>query len=84
MSRVDAPIFMRSLLKPTLLLFLILAPAALHAAPNRVQQPLTVKEVPSLRGYPGERWEANRVGSLHGFDIDKYTRLVEQRNHRDW
>lgn len=58
--------------------------AALQAAPTRVQSPLTVTEVPELRGYLGERWNANRAGSLHGFDIDRYTRLVEQRNHRDW
>ena len=56
----------------------------LQAAPTRVQSPLTVNEVPELRGYLGERWEANRTGSLHGFDIDKYTRLVEERHHRDW
>lgn len=54
------------------------------AAPSRVEQALTVKEVPELRGYLGERWEANRKGSLQGFDIERYVRLVEVRNHRDW
>ncbi|MCB1131075.1 MAG: glycoside hydrolase family 127 protein, partial [Verrucomicrobiae bacterium] len=54
------------------------------AAPTRVQQPLTVNEVPALRGYVGERWEANRAHYLHDFDIDHYVRLVEARSHRDW
>lgn len=56
----------------------------LAEAPSRVQQTLTVSEVPELRGYLGERWEANRRGSLHEFDIDRYVQLVEKRTHRDW
>lgn len=56
----------------------------LAEARSRVQQTLTVSEVPELRGYLGDRWEANRRGSLHGFDIDHYVGLVEQRTHRDW
>lgn len=51
---------------------------------SRVQQPLTVNEVPELRGYLGERWQANRAGSIEGFDIEKYVRLVEERKHYDW
>lgn len=58
--------------------------AVLSAAPTRVQKPLTIHEVPELRGYVGERWEANRARYLHDFDIEHYVRLVEQRNHRDW
>ena len=64
------------------LVFIALQPAS--ALPSRVQQPLKVNEVPELRGYLGERWEANRTGSLHGFDIGRYVRLVEVRNHRAW
>ncbi|MCA9241292.1 MAG: glycoside hydrolase family 127 protein [Planctomycetales bacterium] len=66
------------------LLTLSLASVTLGEAQSRVQQTLTVNEVPELRGYLGQRWEANRLGSLHQFDIDHYTRLVEQRTHRDW
>lgn len=54
------------------------------AAPTRVQHPLTVNEVPELRGYIGERWQANRANYLHDFDIDHYVKLVERRTHRDW
>ncbi len=54
------------------------------ASPSRVEQALTVREVPELRGYLGERWEANRKGSLHGFDIEHYVRLVEEHSHREW
>ncbi len=38
----------------------------LHSAEaqSQVQQPLTVEEVPELRGHLGERWNANRAGSL--------------------
>ncbi len=67
--------------------FILFAITSLQAAavpPARVQQPLTINEVPELRGYPGERWQANRDGSLHGFDIEKYVRLVEERKHRVW
>ena len=72
---------------PRTILFLTTAFATLlpsGAAPTRVQQALTVNEVPELHGYLGERWQANRANSLHPFDIGKYTRLVEQRTHRDW
>lgn len=55
-----------------------------HAAPTRVQQALTVNEVPELRGYVGERWEANRGRYLHDFAIEHYVRLVEQRTHEAW
>jgi len=58
-------------------------PAA-EAAPTRVQQPLTVNEVPALSGYVGERWDANRANYLSKFDIEHYVGLVEARNHRDW
>lgn len=51
---------------------------------SRVQQPLTVKEVTELRGYLGERWQSNRVGSLHRFDIENYVRMVEARTNRAW
>ena len=52
--------------------------APLNAAEtvSRVQQRLTVNEVPELRGYLGERWQANRNGYIEGFDIEKYVRLV--------
>jgi hypothetical protein len=60
------------------------AGAAAHAAPTRVEEALTVSEVPELRGYLGERWEANRSNNLMQFDIDQYVRLVEERTHRDW
>lgn len=52
--------------------------------PTRVQRPLTVVEVPDLRGYLGERWQANRDNYLLAFDIDHYVKLVEERKHRDW
>lgn len=55
-----------------------------HAAPNRSQYPLTVNEVPELRGYLGERWNANRANYLNRFDIDRYVRMVEERKHREW
>ena len=58
--------------------------AGVDAAPTRIQQPLTINEVPELRGYLGERWEANRSNYLHPFDIDHYVRLVEERKHRAW
>ena len=58
--------------------------ARVDAAPNRSQNPLTVNEVPELRGYLGERWEANRSNYLNQFDIDHYVRLVEERKHCDW
>ncbi|WP_145247330.1 beta-L-arabinofuranosidase domain-containing protein [Aeoliella mucimassa] len=67
-----------------MLLSLICGIYAHSAEPSRVQETLTVNEVPELRGYLGERWEANRRGSLHQFDIDRYTKLVEQRTHREW
>lgn len=67
----------------TLLLGTVTGTAAAQT-PSRVQETLTVNEVPELRGYFGERWEANRDGSLHGFDIERYVRLVEDRNHRAW
>lgn len=63
---------------------LLLGQSVATAGPTRVQQPLTVNEVPALRGYVGERWEANRSHYLHDFDIEHYVRLVEQRTHRDW
>ena len=66
------------------LLSLSQLPSVMAATPSRVQQTLTVNEVPELRGYLGQRWEANRSGSLHRFDIDHYVGLVEQRTHRDW
>lgn len=58
----------------------------LHGAemPARVQQRLTVNEVPELRGYLGERWQANRAGYLNQFDIEKYVRLVEERKQTNW
>ena len=57
------------------------ATTLLEAAENvsRVQQRLTVNEVAELRGYLGERWQANRVGYIEGFDIEKYVRLVEEK-----
>jgi uncharacterized protein len=55
-----------------------------RAAPNRNQYPLTVNEVTELRGYLGERWQANRTNNLKKFDIDRYVRMVEAREHRDW
>ena len=58
--------------------------ARVDAAPNRSQNPLTVNEVPELRGYLGERWQANRSNYLNQFDIDHYVRLVEERKHCDW
>lgn len=63
---------------------LAIAFSIVRAEPTRVQHPLTVNEVPELRGYVGERWQANRANYLHPFDIDHYVRLVEQRQHRDW
>jgi uncharacterized protein len=77
---------MQSLTKRSNVLFLAALSAVAYgqSAPTRVPQPLTVNEVPELRGYLGERWQANRTGSLHQFDIEKYVRLVEERKHRDW
>lgn len=68
----------------TVSLVLVSALGSLGAETSRVEQALTVNEVPELRGYLGERWEANRKGSLHGFDIEYYVGLVERRDHRDW
>lgn len=65
-------------------LFAAAGAVAAFAVPTRVQWPLTVNEVPELGGYFGERWQANRAVYLHQFDIEKYLRLVERREHRDW
>lgn len=85
-NRIPTTVVRRRLLaagSSALLAFALAAPAAV-AAPTRVQDPLTVNEVPELRGYVGERWEANRSTYLHDFDIEHYVGLVEKRDHRAW
>ena len=71
-------------MKLHVLILLLTSTLCLAAEPSRVQQPLTVNEVPQLNGYLGERWRANREGSLHRLDIERYVKMVEERRHRDW
>lgn len=63
---------------------LLMVSSLAAAAPTRVQDPLTVNEVPELRGYAGERWQANRETYLRDFNIEHYVGLVEKRDHRAW
>lgn len=64
--------------------FVLSALTLAHADIYRNQYPLTVNEVPELRGYLDERWEANRANNLEPFDIDRYVRMAEERKHREW
>jgi len=48
------------------------------------QEPLDVSDVKDIGGYVGQRVNANKEGYLKAFDIDLYTRMVEEKKHRDW
>ena len=51
---------------------------------------LVPRKQPSLRaqsigeGFVGRRLDANRRGSLYGFDIDHHVKMVEEKKQRDW
>ncbi len=47
-------------------------------------QSLPVGDVQDIGGYIGARIAANRDGSLKPFDIDRYARMVEQKNYTNW
>ena len=48
------------------------------------QRPLQVQAVTNIGGYVGQRIRANQEIYLKGFDIDRYTRMVEVKRQRDW
>jgi len=45
---------------------------------------IPIHSVKKITGYFGERIDANREGSIKGFDIDKYIAMVEIKKHKDW
>ncbi len=50
----------------------------------RVQTPPSVAAVRDLGGFVGQRIRANTDGYLKPFDIERYTRMVEEKKQRDW
>ncbi|MCX6925041.1 MAG: glycoside hydrolase family 127 protein [Verrucomicrobia bacterium] len=50
----------------------------------RLQEPLPAASVHEVGGYVGQRIRANTEGYLKPFDIEQFTRMVEQKKHRDW
>jgi uncharacterized protein len=50
----------------------------------RLEEPLPAASVREVGGYVGQRIRANSEGYLKPFDIDQYTRMVEQKKQRDW
>jgi uncharacterized protein len=51
---------------------------------HRQQTPLSVSAVRDLGGYIGQRIRANTEGYLKPFDIERYTKMVEEKKQRDW
>jgi uncharacterized protein len=47
-------------------------------------QSLPVDYVHDVGGYIGDRIAAGREGSLRKFDIDRYARMVEEKNYTNW
>lgn len=51
---------------------------------NRIERPLAPAAISGIGGFVGTRLRANVDGYLKVFDIDRYVRMVEQKQHRDW
>ena len=65
----------------------ITAPLGAEEGNNRVsrqQTPPSVSAVRDLGGYVGQRIRANTEGYLKPFDVERYTKMVEEKKQRDW
>ncbi|HEY3333270.1 MAG TPA: beta-L-arabinofuranosidase domain-containing protein [Capsulimonadaceae bacterium] len=63
-------------------------PAILAIKPSlaieSAQSGLCASQLLSIGGFVGERWQANKSGSLSAFDIDKYVKQLEDKSYVDW
>lgn len=48
------------------------------------QQPLPASALTAPGGFTGQRWQANIDGSLKKLEIDRLTRMVEERPQKTW
>ena len=73
------------LLAPAIVTAAILgAKAVAEERVPRQQAPPQVSAVRDLGGFVGQRIRANTVGYLNPFDIERYTKMVEDKKQRDW
>ncbi len=63
---------------------LLPAPRVAPQAVQPVQERLAPQQIKAVRGFIGRRIEANRLGYLSPFNIDKYVRMVEHKKYRSW
>ena len=55
-----------------------------RAKVKRIERPAAPGAVSGISGFVGMRLRANTEGYLRPFDIDRYVRMVERKEHREW